>query len=170
MPVLRHSSDGTPAAKRAQQTSFPEAMVQGATRSERIDALTEHPTDGTDGGEASQSVALISAVETEDGRLVVDSVAAGDSAQSREAAEARGAAASPTAATASGVAAVWQQAGGHAGGGVGSSTVGGAQSGPASSQESLDVAPPRRRGILQRLRLRPPPDVVSTDALPADVP
>ncbi len=157
MPVLQHSSDGTPAATSTQRTPFQEAVVQGATRSERIDALTEHPADGADGGEASQSVTLISAVETEDGRLVVDSVAAaGDSAQSREAAEARGAAALPAAATAGGVAAV--------------STVDGAGSGSALSQASGDVAAPRRRGILQRLRLRPPPNVVSTDVLPADVP
>jgi len=156
LPALQHSSDGVSASTRAQSTPFQDTIVQGATRSERIDALTEHPAGGTDGGEAAQPVALISAVETEDGRLVVDSAAAGDSAGSRQAAEARSAAASPTAATTSGAAAV--------------STVDGAGPGPALSQASGDAAANRRRGILQRLRLRPPPDVVSSDVLPADVP
>ena len=163
MPALRHSSDGVSAAARQ------EAVVQGATRSERIDALTEHPVDGVEGSEAAQPVALISAVQTEDGRLVVDSVAAGASAQSG-AVERRGAATLTTGARAGGLSAAQQQARGHAGDGPGSSTVDGAGSAAISSSLISGVEQPRRRGILQRLRLRPQSNAVSTDALPADVP
>ena len=158
MPVLQHSSDSAK-GMRGQRTSVQEAVMHGATRSERIDALTEHPAEGVDGSEAAQPVALISAVQTEDGRLVVDSVAAGDSAPRREEEETSRAAASPTAAAIGGISTTQQQAGEHADDVLGSSTA-----------DTSDVAPPHRRGILQRLRLRLQPSVVSAAVLPADVP
>ena len=165
LSTARQADNGAPlAARSGQRKSLQEPAVHGATRSERIDALTEHTADGGAGSDGAQPVALISAVQTRDGRLVVDSIAAGGRAD-RPGETSPGVAATPAiAAIGSGATATQHRNSGHAeSGGAGGS-------GPSSLRVPSETARAPWRGILQRLHLRPQPSAADTDNLPVDVP
>ena len=67
----------SPPAHSNPRSPFGDAAVQGDTRAERIEALTGWPAGGSPGEDGAQPVTLISAVQTFDGRLLMDSVARG---------------------------------------------------------------------------------------------
>ena len=171
LPALRQAGDdGLLAAHAAVQTSLQGAAVQGATRSERIDALTERPAHGAASSAEAQPVALISAVQTQDGRLLVDSIAAGGAAQSLGAHVPSGAAAAVSDAKGSMATAEQQQVRRHADSGLGSFKSGSGTCESDAPRLPIEMAPVPRRGILQRLHLRSQPTAAINDVLLTDVP
>ena len=154
-PPLRLATpdEGSSPIQTVPRTPFGDAAVQGGTRLERMEALTARPADRGSGEDGTQPVALISAVQTPDGRFLVDSVASG-TAFGRQARGAGLPGSRPLA---------------EAAGGASSS--GGVGEGQSSARHSMELAA-RPRGIRRLLPWRSPPVEISArvNALPPDVP